>query len=410
MKALTANTLAVMAIAGIANAQPALERPQAGAPAKLSRGVATNAGSSNAPLLFCIGMHIEPFGATPSKLLSDAAPSSQRPAAAPKVGGFGGPGGRQGPSYNTEFFFRKHCSEIREVAGIVERAGGRLTVQAQTPFTSQCGTNGEKILGEIEASGHAVALHLHKDAHLGRNCERLPAETWAAVMGEEIDLLRRGGAKSVRYWSGGNLYRGVLDTAARAGLDVMSDHKNPRQQQTDARLLAINPWRPAGGPTETDLEQFTRHDPKGKIIYLPDGMFSRADHAAMRRSEQAGGDWKHFDFLTEGLEMSLRAARPDRVNVFHFTIHAGEFRGRTGPPFAVIEAWLKEVLAPLVKSGKVKWATFPEMADVFAKWEKANAGVDPRGPTACGETPGAAQKGAGWRAAEGLHQVCREHA
>jgi hypothetical protein len=58
----------------------------------------------------------------------------------------------------------------------------------------------------------------------------------------------------------------------------------------------------------------------------------------------------------------------------------------------------------------VKWATFPEMADVFAKWEKANAGVDPRGPTACGETPGAAQKGVGWRAAEGLHHVCREHA
>ncbi|MBM3359712.1 MAG: hypothetical protein FJY54_18620 [Betaproteobacteria bacterium] len=352
---------------------------------RLSRHVAADAGSSNAPLLFCIGMHIEPFGATPSKLLGDAAPLPQRPPGAPKGGGPGGPGGRPGPSYNTEFFFRKHCSEIREVAGIVERAGGKLTVQAQTPFTSQCVAKGEKLFGELEARGHAVALHLHEDAHLGRGSERLPVETWAAVMSEEIDLLRKCGAKSVRYWSGGNLYRGVLDAAARAGLDVMSDHKNPRQQQTDKRLLAVNPWRPAGGPTETDLDQFTRHDSKGKIIYLPDGLFSRTDHAGMRRSEQTGGDWKYFDFLTEGLEMSLRAARPDRVNVFHFTIHAGEFRGRTGPPFAVIEAWLKEVLAPLVKAGKVKWATFPEMADAFAKWEKANAGVDPRGPTTRGE-------------------------
>lgn len=393
MQALAANALAIMAITAVANAQPALERPSAeGAPGKLSRRVAPDAGSSKAPLLFCIGMHIEPFGATPSTLAGEAVPAPPRPPGGPKGGGFGGPGGRQGPSYLTEFFFRKHCSEIREVADIVGRAGGKLTVQAQSPFTSQCVAKGETILGELEARGHAVALHFHEDAHLGRNCERLPVETWAAVMREEIDLLRRCGVKNIRYWSGGNLYHGVLDAAARAGLDVMSDHKNPRQQRTDARLLAVNPWRPAGGPTETDLAQFTRHDPRGKIIYLPDGLFPRTDHAAMRRSEQAGGDWRYFDSLTEGLEMSLRAARPDRVNVFHFTIHPGEFRGRTGPPFAVIETWLREVLAPLVQTGKVKWATFHEMADAFAKWEQANAGVDPRGPTTRGETPAPARQ------------------
>lgn len=64
----------------------------------LARRVAADAGSTNAPLLFCIGMHIEPFGATPTKLLGDAAPPpAQRPAGAPKGGGgVGGPGGRPG--------------------------------------------------------------------------------------------------------------------------------------------------------------------------------------------------------------------------------------------------------------------------------------------------------------------------
>ncbi|MBI5394145.1 MAG: hypothetical protein HZA91_02485, partial [Verrucomicrobia bacterium] len=36
---------------------------------------------------------------------------------------------------------------------------------------------------------------------------------------------------------------------------------------------------------------------------------------------------------------------------------------------------------PLVKAGKVKWATFSEMANAFRTWEKKNPGVDPRAAT-----------------------------
>jgi hypothetical protein len=31
-----------------------------------------------------------------------------------------------------------------------------------------------------------------------------------------------------------------------------------------------------------------------------------------------------------------------------------------------------------VKTGKLKWATFSEMADAFRAWEKKNPGVNPR--------------------------------
>jgi peptidoglycan/xylan/chitin deacetylase (PgdA/CDA1 family) len=381
-------TLAMAFATSLALAQPAPKGPpprDTGAGA-LARRVPADAGSADAPLLFCIGMHIEPFGATVSRLVSSNSAPPQRPPGAAKGGpGFGGPGGRR-LDYNDEVFFRRHCQDIRTVAALVEKFGGKLTVQAQTPFTSVAARTGDKILGELEQRGHEIGLHLHEDAHLGRGSESLPPETWAAVMREQLDLLRQAGATRLRYWSGGNLYAHLLDAASRAGLDVMSDHKNPRQQRTDARLLAIHPWRPAGGPTEDDLAAFTRHDPRGKVIYLPDGIFARADHASMRRSAEAGGDWGYFDTLTEGLELSLRAARPDRVNVFHFTIHAGEFRGPPSAPapFAVLEAWLRDVLAPLVRAGKVRWATFSEMADAYVKWEKTNAGVDPRGPATRG--------------------------
>jgi hypothetical protein len=322
--------------------------------------------STDAPLLFCIGVHVEPMGAQPSALAGgDARRSPPRP----------------GPDYNREPIFRRHVADLRALAAIAEKHGGRMTVQVQTPFTSVCVKTGERILDDFEKRGHELALHFHEDAHLSRNGGWLSAEIWAAVMKEEIEWIKKAGATRVRYWSGGNLYPKVLDAAAAAGLDVMSDHKNPRAQRTFAELLDIHPWRPAGGPTAEDIAAFAKHGPTGKIVYLPDGIFTRTDFNSMRRSEFAGSEGKYFDFLADSLRASLKAARADRVNVFHITVHAGEFRG--GPdaekPFGVIDCWLADAVDPLVKAGKVKWATFSEMADAFLAWEQENPGVDPRG-------------------------------
>lgn len=327
--------------------------------------VPEDAGSAEAPLLLGIGIHVEPFGSRPSALV----PEAKWP-----------PGNGRQPDYNEKGFFRRHLADLREVVKIVEAHGGKLTVQAQTPFTKVAADSGEAIFADLEKAGHEVALHFHEDAHLGRECERIAAEKWTAVMREEIDWLRKAGATRIRYWSGGNLYEHLLVAAAGAGLDVMGDYKNPKIQKSDERLLTVFPWRPSAGPT--DLEKFSKHDPAGKIVYVPSGAFAKADYAASRRSKDAGGDAKYFDFLTESLEKSLRAARKDRVNTYHITIHPGEFRGDRARPFGVIEDWLAKVVDPLVRAGKVKWATYSQMADAFVAWERANAGVDPRSASA----------------------------
>lgn len=366
------------------NAQVSPANRQAGAQTlSLKRQVAPDAGATNAPLLFCIGVHVEPLGARVSSLVPDNARARERRPAMPKQGGKSRPGfsGNLPPqNYEIPFLFRRHVQDLCLLAEITERHGGKLTVQAQTPFTQVAAESGEKVLAELQSRGHEIALHFHEDAHLGPHGGSLPAETWAAVMREEIDWLKKAGAKEVHYWSGGNLYPGLLDAAAQAGLQVMSDHKNPRRQATEEVLLTVHPWRPAGGPKENDVADFARHDPAGKIVYLPDGLFSRADFAGMRRSENLGGDAGYFDFLTESLELSLRAARSDRVNVFHITVHPGEFRGGRDAkrPFAVIDAWLGRVVEPLAKAGKLRWATFSEMADAFRGWEKAHPRTNPR--------------------------------
>ena len=350
--------------------------PPEGAPA-LERRVAADAGSADAPVLLSIGIHVEPFGATVSALAGGQA-AAQAPPPRPPVPPFPD---RPRPDYNDRVFFRRTVEDLGILARMAERHGAKLSIQVQTPFTRTAAEEKEAVLADLESRGHEVALHFHEDAHLGRPCERLPVETWTAVMREEIEWIRRAGARRIRYWSGGNLYPGLLDAAAAAGLQVMSDYKNPRSQRSDERLQGASPWRPAGGPSETDLAAFARHDPRGKIIYLPVGIYPTVDFTGLKRTPRQSvraGDAQYFDAMTDGLERTLRAAGHGRVNVFHITVHPGEFRGSPREPYAVIERWLTEVVDPLAKAGKVRWATFSEAADAFAKWEQAHPGVDPR--------------------------------
>ncbi len=366
-------TLASLACSPLAPgvaAPPAPAPPKAASRATPSGGPGTTAG--NAVLLFTIGVHIEPLGATPSALVPKAQPPFR-----PR---------RPGPDYNRPQLFARHVEDLLAVAKIVERHGGRMTIQVQTPFTTVAIKSGHTILADLARRGHEIGLHFHENAHLGPNSESLPVETWCRVLREEIGFIEKAsGVTRIRYWSGGNLYRQIFKAAACAGLDVNSDWKNPRVQQTDFSLVGVNPWRPAGGSDGTDFSLLAAHDPQGAIVFLPEGQYGRRDFASMRRSPTGGGAAAYFEFLKQSLLDSLAAARPDRVNVFHFTIHPGEFRGSPSRPFGVIEDFLTNVVDPLVASGKVRWATLSEMADAFVAWEAANPGVAPRpGPTAGG--------------------------
>ena len=324
------------------------------------------AASQPAVLLFGIGMHIEPLGASVSEL----AGGSARPDGA-KLGG-----GKRRPDYNQPQAFERGVQDIQAVAQIIEDHAGRLTIQAQTPFSRLDSQAGSAVLAELAANGHEIGLHFHEDAHLGKNSENLPPETWCAVMKEEIDLIQKASnGVQIRYWSGGNLYPQLYTAAACAGLDINSDWKNPATQSTPLELTGVQPWRPAGGTDGQDFTAFVQHDPQGNIIFLPEGQYERTDFASMRRSQSPGGDQAYFDFLAQSLRDSLAAAQAGQVNVFHFTIHPGEFRGDPAQPFAVIERFLSEVVDPLVASGQVRWATFSEMADAYRAWEANPAQV-----------------------------------
>lgn len=336
---------------------PSVEIPPTATPTRPEAQKEATATPETAPavLLFTIGMHIEPMGETAQ-------------------------GYRSGQGdYHSPQFFQRHVQDILAVTSIVEAHGGRMTIQAQSPFTTVAIESGNTVLKDLAARGHEMALHFHEDAHLGRDSSARTVQEWCEVMKEEIGYITQAsGVTDIRYWSGGNLYPNVLEAAACAGLDVNSDWKNPRTQETPLELVGVNPWRPAGGTDGTDFSLFAQHDPNGAIIFLPEGLYDQSNFASMRRSQEAGGDEAYFEYLASQLYASLEAAQPGKVNVFHFTVHPGEFRGDPAHPFAVIDKFLTEVVDPLVASGQVQWAAFSQMGDAYIAWEAAHPGEDPR--------------------------------
>ena len=385
-------TISGLALVACSDTTPApAATPPANAPAVEST-------ASTQPLLFDIGMHIEPLGATAQQQGRPTPPTAA--------------GGKPDPDYNIQQTFERGVQDVDTVAKIVEKHAGRMTIQAQSPFTTSAIKYGSTILSDLEDRGHEIGLHFHEQDHMGKDSSALAPEKWCSVFKEEIGYIHQAGVDhEVEYWSGGNLYPGLLDAATCAGLSVNSDWKNPATQSTDPALIGTGPWRPAGGTNGTDTSKFAKHDPNGPVVFLPEGNFDKTDFASMRRSEDAGGDQAYFDYLKQSLLKSIETAQPGRVNVFHFTVHPGEFRGSPTDAFAVIDRFLTDVVDPLVKEGKVKWATFSEMAAAFQSWEKANPGVDPRSNTASvaapATTPAASQTAAATAAAPTAAQAGR---
>lgn len=294
-------------------------------------------------LLFGLGLHIEPMGVTAQGIRS----------------------GAQGDYWNGAYF-AQHVENIRALAAIVERHGGRMTIQAQSPFTQVAIQRQDLVLSDLAAKGHEIALHFHEDAHLGKGPEALPWERWCEVMQQEVGLVKAAsGAAAIRYWSGGNLYPDLFRAAACAGLSVNSDWKNPHTQQIPAGMRTLHPWRPAGGTDGTDLSAFLAHDPQGKVVFLPEGAYDVSNY----KQES------YLAVVERALRASVAGVTPDVVNVMHFTLHPGELRGDPANPFGEVERLLAEVVDPLVADGSVQWATLGAMADAYLSWERGGSGT-----------------------------------
>jgi len=192
--------LSILVVASLACGLPAAAtQPSVAAVEPVEAQPTAQKEAGEAVLYFTIGMHIEPMGETAQ-----------------------GYGNNKADYHNLQFF-DKHVRDILKVTQIVEAHGGRMAIQAQSPFTTVAVESGNTILADLAAHGHEIALHFHEDAHLGKNSASLSVQQWCDVMKEEIGYLTQAsGVTDIRYWSGGNLYINLYEAAECAGLDVGS--------------------------------------------------------------------------------------------------------------------------------------------------------------------------------------------
>jgi len=295
-------------------------------------------------------MHIEPMGTTAQFA--------------------GKPSGAGKPDYNTTDDFNRGVESIEAVAAIVEKHDGKMTVQAQSPFTSTAVKTGNSILSDLQDQGNEIGLHFHEEAHMGQNGNSLASDQWCAVMKEEISLIHQTGSRE-------------RSPTGAAGTSIRTCWKQPlapgfRSTATGRTRTPGNRSRARGhgalapgGQHQWNGHVRLRPAQSGRrVVFLPEGNYDKADFAASRRSDVAGGDEAYFVYLKDQLLRSINTAQAGKVERLPLHRPPGRVSGSVTDQFGVIDRFLTEVVDPLVKSGEVKWATFSEMAAAHETWER----------------------------------------
>ncbi|MCX5973490.1 MAG: hypothetical protein NTU59_02195, partial [Coprothermobacterota bacterium] len=101
-------------------------------------------------LLVGVGMHVEPFGAQVSTLVGGQGPKKDA-----------------SQDFHDPAFFQRQLGDMETVVQIVEDHGGKVTLQAQTPFSQILAEQGSSLFGDLQSRGHEIALHFHEYNHLG---------------------------------------------------------------------------------------------------------------------------------------------------------------------------------------------------------------------------------------------------
>lgn len=308
-----------------------METLEASTATSFAETIGPDVGSPDAPLYFGIVVHIEPH-----------------------------------EEYLNETRYRLDAERLGRVAEIVAAHGGRMTVQTQPPFLDMAESLGDPIHQELATLGNEIALHFHEDVYVGSDSDYLPVETYVEAMTGLKAQIERVSGVEVTNWAGGNTYVHMWEAASLAGFRTNCNYKNRYTQTSAPGFAVVNPWRPAGAANE--MERLT-HDPNGPIIYVPSGVYPihcEKLEAVPRPYCHAG-----FDYTTYALRASLESAAPGMVNTFYITFHPGDFLESSDDEedYAVWDAWLTEIVDPLVADGRLRWATVAEMARAFEAWE-----------------------------------------
>jgi len=267
-------------------------------------------------------------------------------------------------------YFRADAMKYEEMAKMLQRYGARLVAQPERELWLGAQRHAPDFIRRLHQKyGVSFSVHTH-----GPNPRLNPTLQdvldYIKLRKDEMEAMGAGPVSDLN----GNFDQPDWDNFAKIGIRTMTAYKHPPTQRglESMKHYYLHPWRPAGSPFQSE-EQFARHDPDCAVVFLP-GM--GAIHT--RHHE------RFADLIERHLRVALSRVRADRINVSYFVEHVGRFvpkePGVTPWQYVNSQAFREDLekheklyrdfLAPLVKSGHVRYAIPCEVCDLFEAWEQ----------------------------------------
>jgi peptidoglycan/xylan/chitin deacetylase (PgdA/CDA1 family) len=267
-------------------------------------------------------------------------------------------------------YFRADAMKYEEMAKMLQRYGARLVAQPERELWLGAKRYDPDFIRRLhERYGVSFSAHTH-GPNPRMNPSRQDVLNYIKLRKEELETMGAGPVTDLN----GNFDQPDWDIFADVGIRTMTAYKNVRTQMGQMAMehYYLHPWRPAGSPYQGE-EKWATHRPECRVVYLPG---AGAVHT------------RHHERFAELMERHLRVAlsrvRADRINVFYFVEHVGRFVPRKPgvTPWQYVnsqafrddleqhEKLYRDFLAPLVKSGHVRFVVPSEICDMFEEWER----------------------------------------
>lgn len=267
-------------------------------------------------------------------------------------------------------FFRADATKYEEMAKMLKRYGARLVAQPERELWLGAKKYDPGFIRRMhEKHGVSFSVHTH-----GPNPRMNPTSEdvlkYVKLRKDEMEAMGAGTVTDLN----GNFDQKDWDVFGKVGIRTMTAYKNVQTQQGQMAMKHHyrHPWRPAGSPYQGEA-QWARHRQESSVVYLPGvGAVHTRHHT------------RFADLMERHLRVAISRVRADRINVFYFVEHVGRFQP-TAPgqgPLAYVkskafrddlaqhEKLYRDILAPLVKSGHVRYAVPGEVCDLFEAWER----------------------------------------
>ena len=270
--------------------------------------------------------------------------------------------------------YRQVAAGLRSLGKVFRKHDARINLDVEPGFVTAALEAGDTLLPELE-----------------RDCKfAIGGFPHGALSRETLDLIRKSGATPVfLFGQWGRTNKDWVGDAVRNGIDVMLcffsilapevTAGSPFDHETIPwnRAERVHPWRV--GSTAT----FLRHDPAGKVIYIPGDSIDELEKLHERYltglwnrpldriQPPLALDERDFAVASDYLRRQLKFADPDRINTWYIAVNSRkvrDFAANTG----LFERWLADVDKEFVRTGLARWANAAEVRQAYLEWEKGN--------------------------------------